>query len=159
YVRATVSISANVALATHGETKQEVLGSGNGSQAFQRFALRQPPLTYVTASTPSGSESTLKIYVDDVQWHEAPSFYGRGPTERIFTTRTDDDGKTVVQFGDGVTGARLPSGQENVRAVYRKGSGLEGNVKANQLTLLMSRPAGVKSATNPQASSGGDSRE
>jgi hypothetical protein len=159
YVRATLSISANVALATHGETKQEVLGSGDGSQAFQRFALRQPPLTYITASTPSGAASTLKIYVNDVQWHEAPSFYGRGPTERIFITRTEDDGRTIVQFGDGQTGARLPSGQENVRAVYRKGAGLDGNVKANQLMLLMSRPAGVKNVTNPQASSGGDNRE
>ena len=36
---------------------------------------------------------------------------------------TDDDGRTTVQFGDGISGARLPTGVENVRAVYRKGSG------------------------------------
>ena len=52
--------------------------------------------------------------------------------------------KTTVQFGDGVTGARLPTGQENVRAIYRKGIGLEGLVKAEQLSLLMTRPLGVK---------------
>ena len=35
-----------------------------------------------------------------------------------------DDSGVVVQFGDGRRGARPPTGQTNVRAVYRKGLGL-----------------------------------
>jgi len=35
YDLATISIYGNVALATHGETKKEVLGSGNASRSFQ----------------------------------------------------------------------------------------------------------------------------
>jgi predicted phage baseplate assembly protein len=159
YDRATVTIHANVARATHGETVHEVLGSGDGSRASQRFTLRQPPLTHVSASTPSGTESTLRLRVNDLEWHEAPALYGRGPRDRVYITQTQDDGKTTIQFGDGRTGARLPTGQENVRITYRKGIGLEGNVKAGQLSLLMTRPLGVRSVTNPLGASGADDRE
>ncbi len=154
YVRPSVTISANVALATHGETVRESLGSGDASQAFQRFTLRQPPLTYVSASTPSGTQTTLEVRVAGLLWHEVPTLYGHGPEERIYITRQDDDGKTTVQFGDGRTGARLPTGQDNVTAVYRKGTGLPGLLKADQLSQLMSRPLGLKGATNPMAPAG-----
>ncbi len=159
YVRATVSINANVSLSTHGESVQEVLGSGDASQAFQRFALRQPPLTYISASTPSGAQTTLEVRVNDLLWHEVPTFYGHGPEERIYVTRTDDAGNTTVMFGDGMTGARLPTGQENVKAKYRKGIGLPGLLKANQLTQLLTRPLGVKGVTNLRAPSGAEDRE
>ena len=54
YRRDTVTIYGNVVKATHGETRREVLGSGDGSQALQSFTLRQPPLTYMAAPYPSG---------------------------------------------------------------------------------------------------------
>ncbi|HEY3052515.1 MAG TPA: putative baseplate assembly protein [Thermoanaerobaculia bacterium] len=155
YVLDTVMIFANVALATHGETVTETLGNGDSTQPFQQFALRQPPLTYVTsASTPTGSLSTLEIRVNDILWKEVPDFYGHGPEEHIYITRLTDDGVTTVQFGDGKTGARLPTGQENVRAKYRKGIGTPGLVQANQISQLLDRPLGVKAATNPIESGG-----
>lgn len=154
YVRSTVKINGNVALASHGETVAEILGGGDAGRAFQRFTLRQPPLTYTSAKTPTGSATTLSVRVNGLLWHEVPSFYGHTPDERIYVTRTDDDGKTVVQFGDGLTGARLPTGQDNVTATYRKGTGLPGLVRANQLSQLMTRPLGVKGVINPSAASG-----
>ena len=135
YVRNTVTINANVALATHGETVREPLGSGDAGQPYQRFTLRQPLLTYVSSPGPSGAESTLQLRVNDLLWHEVPTLYGSGPQDRVFVARTSDDGTTTVQFGDGITGARVPSGQLNVQATYRKGIGLVGNVRAGQ-TLL-----------------------
>ncbi len=159
YDRTTVTVNANVARASHGETVTEVLGSGDAGQPFQRFMLRQPPLTYVSASNPSGAESTLHIQVNDLEWHEVPALYGLGPHDRVFVTRTSDDRRTTVQFGDGLTGARLPSGQENVRAIYRKGIGLDGLVQAKQLSLLMTRPLGVKSVINPANATGAADRE
>ncbi len=161
YVNSTVTINANVVRATHGDTIQsEVLGSGDASQPFQRFTLRSAPLTYITApGTPSGVQSTLKVYVNDIEWHEVSELFGHGPRERVFTTRTDASGKTVVQFGDGITGVRLPTGRENVRATYRKGSGPQGAVKAGQLSLLLTRPLGVKSVTNPLEAEGFDVSE
>lgn len=159
YVRKTVRLNANVALATHGETVQEILGSGDAAKPFQSFALRQPPLTHTSAANASGAQTTLEVRVNDVLWTEVESFYGRGPDERIYVTRTDTEGKTVVTFGDGRTGARLPTGQENVSAKYRKGIGLGGLVRAHQLSLLMTRPLGVKGVTNPEAAAGADEPE
>ena len=159
YRRDSVTINANVARATHGETVQEVLGSGDASQPYQRFALRQPPLTHISASTASGTESTLQVRVNDILWRETPTLYGHAPNDRVYIARRDNDGKTTIQFGDGRTGSRLPSGQENVRATYRKGIGLAGNVKTDQLSTLMTRPFGVKGVTNPQAAGGGDDAE
>ncbi|MEW6734494.1 MAG: putative baseplate assembly protein [Acidobacteriota bacterium] len=159
YVRKTVVINANITLATHGETVEEVLGNGDATQVFQRFTLRQPPLTYVSASTPSGAQTTLEMRVNDILWHEVLSFYDHGPEERIYITRIADDGKTTVIFGDGKTGARLPTGQENIKAKYRKGIGLGGLVKANQLSQLMSRPLGLKGVINPIAANGAADRE
>src|SRR5262249_43059032 len=52
YKRETVTIYGNVVRATHGETRSEALGSGDGSQALQRFSLHQSPLTYISAPTP-----------------------------------------------------------------------------------------------------------
>jgi hypothetical protein len=154
YVRATVRINGNVAAATHGESRSELLGSGDGRVPFQQFSLRQPPLTYISAPTPSGGRSTLEVRVNDQLWEEVATLYGHGPTEHIYVTRRDDDGKTTIQFGDSVTGARLPTGQQNVRAAYRQGIGAAGLVKASQLSLLMTKPAGVREVTNPLDTAG-----
>ena len=151
YDRGTVTINANVAAATHGESVSETLGSGNAAVPYQTFTLLQLPLTYTSADTPSGSQSTLEVFVNDVLWQEVPFLYGRSANERIYITRQDDSGRTTVQFGDGLTGARLPTGQNNVRARYRKGSGLAGLVNAGQVSQLMSRPLGLKEVVNPEA--------
>ena len=156
----SMTIYGNVAHATQGETVTEVLGGGDASKRYQKLVLKQSPLTYVrSAGSASGTASSLQLRVNDLLWTEVPSFYQRKPDEHVFTTRIDDDGKTVVQFGDGVHGARLPTGQENVRAVYRKGVGIGGNVRSGQLSTLLTRPLGLKGALNPQPAAGGDEPE
>jgi hypothetical protein len=151
YVHETISINANVVRATHGETKNEVLGSGDPSQLHREFVLRQNPLTYVPASTPEGAKSTLALSVDDILWNEVGSLYNVGPKDHSFITRLEDDGQTHVFFGN----ARPASGVENIRAKYRKGIGTDGKVQAGQLSILMTRPLGVRSVTNPVDSSDG----
>ncbi|MFY9570872.1 MAG: putative baseplate assembly protein [Blastocatellia bacterium] len=155
----TVVIYGNVVRGTHGETHSEVLGSGDGSRALQAFALRQSPLTFVAASTPAGAESTLEVRVNEVLWHESDSLSGLKPTERRYITRTDDENKTTLIFGDGEQGARLPTGVENIKSVYRTGIGQPGNVQAQQISLLATRPLGVKEVINPIRASGGADRE
>ncbi len=154
YIRETVTINANVAPATHGETVQEVLGSGDATQLYQNFTLKQPPLTHVSASTPSGAQSSLEVRVNDVLWHKTDRLLGKGSADRVFITHSNDAGETSIKFGNGDTGARLATGQDNVRAVYRKEIGTEGLVDAGQLNMLMSRPLGLKEATNPHAPTG-----
>lgn len=159
YDRATTLVHANVAAATHGETTQEILGDGDAARAFQTFQLKQGPLTYVSAPTETGAASTLELRVSDVLWKEAPTLYGRAARERAYQTRTTDDGATVVQFGDGVTGARLASGRNNLVAVYRKGIGRAGSVKAGALTTALDRPLGLREVFNPLAAAGGEDPE
>lgn len=159
YQRDTVKIYGNVVKATHGETRKEVLGSGDGSQALQSFTLRQPPLTFVAAPNPRGVTSTLQVYVNDVQWHETNSLAALAPKDRKFITRANDDAQTTIIFGNGEHGARLPTGRENVRAMYRNGIGKGGNVNAEQISLLMTRPLGVKEVINPLRASGGADKE
>jgi len=159
YVRSTVTINANVAAATHGETVQETLGGGDGSRRHQRFTLIQQPLTYVSSDDPGGGTSTLQVRANGVLWQEAPNFFGRAPGDRVYVTHTSEAGKTTVEFGDGLNGARPPTGSENVRAVYRKGIGTAGNVDASQLSLLLTRPAGVRAVTNPLPANGGTDPE
>lgn len=159
YDRATVTIAANVADATHGETVTEVLGSGDASQANQRFELKQTPLTHTRAASPSGTESSLQVRVNDLLWHEVSTLFECEARERIFTTGLADDGKVTVRFGDGRRGARLSSGPQNVKATYRRGIGLDGLVSAGQLSTLLTRPAGLKSAINSLAAEGADEPE
>jgi hypothetical protein len=159
YDRATTRVNANVARATHGETVNEILGSGDARQPDMRFALRQAPLTYVSAATPSGREAALTVRANDLAWKEVPSLYARAPDERVYEIRIDDEARSTVLFGDGVEGARLPSGDHNVRATYRKGLGLGGNVAARKISNLLSRPLGVTGASNPAPASGGEDPE
>jgi predicted phage baseplate assembly protein len=154
YARKTVTLSGNVALATHGETISETLGSGDGSKSFQSFKLTHPPLTYVAAETTSGARSTLEVRVDGILWQQAPTLYGHDGHSETYVVRRSDDGTTRVRFGDGDVGARLPTGVENVRAAYRGGIGISGMVPAGSLTLLRTRPLGVRSVTNPLPASG-----
>jgi len=159
YDRATVTVAANVAAATHGESVREIGGSGDAGRTFQAFTLKQAPLTYLASGARAGLESTLEVRVDDLLWREAPSFLDRPPDARIYTARRGDDGRTTILFGDGRNGARLPTGQQNVRFAYRKGSGLEGLVRAGQLSQLLTRPLGVREVVNPLPAEGADEPE
>lgn len=154
-LRDSVVVFGNVALASHGESVSQLLGSGDASDAHQRFELQHDPLTYRAAGNESGVDSALLVRVGEVEWQERATLYGATPGERAYVVRSDEHGKTRVQFGDGQRGARLPSGQTNVRARYRKGLGAAGNVPAERLTQLMSRPLGLKSVSNPVVALGG----
>jgi uncharacterized phage protein gp47/JayE len=153
----TSVLYGNVVLATHGETvAREVLGDGDASSAFQSFGIRKSPVTFVPRpGAPGGAGSTLQVRVGGVLWEKVNALYGHGGQERVYTARVDDEGVTTLRFGDGVTGARLPSGRDNVVASYRQGLGRDGNVGANSLTTLLDRPVGLKGVTNPVEAEGG----
>ncbi|MFO1161122.1 MAG: putative baseplate assembly protein [Reyranellaceae bacterium] len=158
-VRDSVVVHANVALASHGESVTQVLGAGNAGKSFQQFELKQLPLTYRAAANEIGAAAELTLRIGGVAWKELPTLYGAKPTDRVFALTTDEQGRLFVGFGDGLDGARLPSGVNNVQAVYRKGIGEDGNVAANSLTQLMTRPLGLKSVANPLAAEGGTDPE
>jgi hypothetical protein len=157
YDRGSVRFAGNVVPASHGETRTEVLGSGNAGRALQSFPLSaapdprtgRVPLTHLRSTGSGGVVSTLAVVVDGVRWQEVRSLHDSGPRDRSYVVRVGGDGRVAVQTGDGVRGARLPTGDGNVVATYRTGTGLAGAVPAGRITLLLTRPLGVRGVTNP----------
>jgi hypothetical protein len=150
-LRLPLTIYGNVIDTTRGQSVfGEVLGNGNARVPSQRFKLRKKPLTYL-ASTGS---NTLEIRVDGVLWSEVVSFFGRGPEDTVYTVRHDDEQNTFVTFGDGVRGARLPSGVKNVVANYRFGAGAAAP-PAGSINQLAGAVKGLRAVRSPIAAEAG----
>lgn len=71
------------------------------------------------------SDARMVVTVDGDIWRPVPGPPGR-EDDRSYVVETGDDGSSTIRFGDGVTGARPPSGSE-VAASYRYGSGATGH--------------------------------
>lgn len=159
YRRDALTIYGNVAEATNGATRNEVLGGGDSSIPFQQFQLHQSPVTYVAAPVPSGVQSTLRVRVNDVLWHSTDQLVASGPTDHDYSIRTGEDDTVTVVFGDGRHGARPSRGAGNISATYRAGIGRAGNVPEGQISQLVTRPLGVNGVINPVPATGGADRD
>ncbi|MGW2723429.1 putative baseplate assembly protein [Streptomyces sp. NPDC001492] len=155
YRRDSVVVHGNVVPATAGETVREILGSGDAGRAGQVMPLRHGPLVWLPSATAEGGEEALTVRVDDVVWQRTADLGDAGPAAKVYQLRAGPDGKAVVEFGNGLCGARLSSGTENVTARYRVGGGRAGNVAAGRITQVVSRPLGVSGVTNPLPATGG----
>ena len=141
---------------TRGKTvAAELLGTGDASIAGQTFTLKQSPLTYLA----SGADflSTLQVAVDGILWTEASTFYDQPPDAAIFVVSQTPDAKSEVRFGDGINGARLPSGGRIV-ASYRYGAGA-ARPPAGRLTTILKPQQNLASIHNPVAVWGGADAE
>jgi hypothetical protein len=157
--RQSVILYGNVLPVSHGETKNEIIGSGDQSKSMQTFSLYQKPLTYVSSASANGAQSTLSVRVNGIEWKEVDSLYGQAPDAQIFQVRHAEDDTVSVQFGDNTFGSKLPTGRDTVSASYRVGIGMDGMVREKQLSLLMTRPLGLKEAFNPVRASGAQDPE
>ncbi|NCA84366.1 MAG: hypothetical protein EOM83_02200 [Clostridia bacterium] len=121
-----VDIYGNVITASRGETVEtEKLGSGNASLANQAFKLKKKPLTYFISPTADNDQSVqnyLEVYVNGIRWTEVSSFYGMTENDQVYIVRQNDDGESIITFGDGIRGQRLPSGKDNITCNYRFGA-------------------------------------
>ena len=135
----------------------EVLGSGNPVVTAQDFTLTNAPVTYfadLASVSGNGFSSTVQVSVTNVLWREVQSFYGQRPNAQVFVLREDDSGKTHVTFGDGLNGALLPTGTNNVVATYCYGAGA-ATPAAETLTVIQSPQPGLKALRNPLQPTGG----
>jgi hypothetical protein len=143
----------NLLAVSRGKTVgAETLGSGNAAIAGQEFVLKKSPVTYLSKG--DGYASTIAIRVNGRLWTEMASFYAQPADAEIFVTSEDDQQKTHVKFGDGINGARLPTGSNNVVATYRYGSGA-ASPGAGELTVISKPFPGVSSVRNPKPVGGG----
>jgi predicted phage baseplate assembly protein len=139
-----VVVHANLADASQGKAEREtVLGNGDGREAWQTFPLPKAPLTWLAApgATPPYAPE-LQVWVDARLWTRVDAFYGHGPLETIYIVREDSEGRSFIQFGDGETGARLPSGLRNVTAGWRSSSGARGPLAPGATPAAGERPPG-----------------
>ena len=139
---------AATALAQAGAEREAVLGNGDATQAFQTFTLPKAPLTYFLAgeATPP-QRPELEVWVGGRRWTRVDVLFGRGPKDEVYIVREDAEGRSHVQFGDGETGARLPTGLKNVLAVFRSGNGARGPIKAGATPSAPERPVGFDKVT------------
>ncbi len=93
------------------------------------------PLLY--RSTPPRSDvppvSTLAVEVDGALWSEVVRLVGSDDTDRHFAVETDELGRSVLRFGNGIHGENLPT-DAVVRCVYQTGRGLDGNVGGDRVS-------------------------
>lgn len=149
----TLRILGNVAPISHGKTTSEVLGDSDGVTPFQRFALKQKPLTQLPG--PSGAEPALAVTVADILFERVADFEKSGPNDRHYLVQRDDGGTTHVLFGDGKKGAIPVSGKKHVAATYRVGVGDDGNAAALAVSRIKKPHALLDAAANLRPVIGG----
>ena len=153
----TVTIHGNLVNATQGETQDEiVIGTGDARTTFQTFALPKAPLTYLAAPelTPP-QKAELEIRVAGRLWTAVDTFFDRPADAEIYVIRQGEDGNSYVQFADGINGARLPSGRNNVRARYRTGLGARGDLAADSGPKAKGKLAALVGVQMPGPVTGG----
>ena len=141
--------TGNLAPVRHGTTSQGPITLTGGT------AVLAGPVTGDVAADGTVTDS-LVLSVGGVRWDEVPSLYGRTASDLVYTTRLAADGRLVLVFGDGVTGAR-PLGE--VTASWRVGGGLAGEVPAAQITSLAGAVNGVRKIAGVGALSGAADQE
>ena len=129
-------------LAEQGETiDEDYLGTSNGTP-YQSF-----PTTYSEVLI-----DTLKVYVNEgdgeILWTRVENFQDCDETSRVYTVMVDEYDECTIQFGNGIKG-RIPTAyDEGIRAEYRVGGGIIGNVQENTITVLDTDVPFVEECTN-----------
>jgi hypothetical protein len=156
-----VTVYGNLVDATQGKSETAVpLGNGDNRLVFQSFKVPKAPVTYLISDSDTPPEvPELQIYVNDRLWKRVPSFFDRRPDEEIYIVREDTDNNSWVQFGDGVTGARLPSGVKNVVARSRTGTGAFGALKPDTKVQAGGRLERLDKIQMPDVAAGGSQPE
>lgn len=130
--------------ATQGETvRNDILGSSTGAPS-QTFSFRRSPVI----------ENSYNVFVDSgagfEQWTVVPNFISSGPTDKHYTVFVDEDDIFYVTFGNGLNGKIPSQGTNNVRASYRVGGGVVGNVGAGTILDRKATFPSLVSLINPE---------
>ena len=159
--RWNTTIFANVATADHGETQpRKILGSGDATRSGQSFELQAKELSFVADPLmPTGVRAAVEVYVGERRWTQVANLRDSGMTDPHYEVRVSEDGPALIRFGDGRDGRRLPSGADNLRAVWRKGVGEAGNLPAGSLVKIVKPDPLIAAVRQPIAAAGGAATE
>ena len=165
------AVLVNAVDALNGVTVEETLGSSDGS-IDQSFTLANVPIlagpqVWILEPDAPSPNDRKQILLDElaeaiktdedgngfwIRWHEVENFFDSLPNSRHYIC---DPIKGEISFGDGRKGWVPPTGRDSVRAEYRLGGGVAGNVGSHTLTVLKQSVAFVQSVDNPFPASGG----
>ena len=145
----SVQVYGNVVPAQQGATVTEALTGATPGDPHPSFTLSQAPVLADPSPTASGSVSSLQLSVGGRTWTPVTRLDASTPP-RSYQTGIDSQGRTTITLS-----GPLPTGASSVVATYRTGQGSAGNVRAHQVTQLLSRPLTVASVDNPLPGSGG----
>ena len=139
-----------VVTATQGETVgPQVLGSSTGI-INQEFELPDTP--YIDDSETIEADET-----GGGTWNEYTlvlNFNASEENSRHYMRRTSALDVATIIFGNGLRGKIPPAGNDNVRATYRIGGDIDGNVGLSQTVSNADGVSGVSTVTNPRAAVG-----
>lgn len=133
--------------ATQGKTVTQQLGTSNGNPN-QIFKLSQDSVII----------DSIQISVNGVAYSYSAFLIDNNIFDPVFTTFSDSEGFTYIQFGDGI-GGRIPPSASTINATYRVGVGAAGNVPLNKLTFFLTNPQTGVTVNNNLAASGGSDPE
>ncbi len=151
-----VTVHGNLVEASQGKAVARLpLGNGDARAAFQTFALPKPVTHLLSPGADPAEVPELTVYVNDRAVDRVGSLYGQPGDRLVYILRQDNEGAFHVQFGDGLTGARLPTGKGNVTAAFRTGSGARGPLKAGTSPSAGARIEGVARLAIPAGVTGG----
>lgn len=151
--KSEIDVLGNVIRVSHGKAVNEVLGDSDGVTPFLRFALKKAPVTQLPDA--SGAVPALEVRVSDVLWTRVEDFAQSGPDDRHYLVQRNEAQVTSVLFGDGRRGAIPPSGRRHIKAHYRVGLGVIGNVEAGRLSRIEKAHPLVDTLVNPLPIAGG----
>ena len=161
YTKGNTVIRANVVRAGHGEAQPDrVLGSGDAAMGNQRFIFKNEDVAFVSdAAMAAGVRADIEIRVENRTWIQVSRLTDSGPADPHFELKITGDGYLQISFGDGMRGRRLPTGSNNIRISWRKGSGLGGMVEAKKLVKPVKPHWLIDSVEQPFSTTGGSNLE
>jgi hypothetical protein len=134
------------------------LGSATG-EPNQMFALAQSPviLDTLTVEVDEGAGFVAWNRRSNLLYHVADdgSVTLSGPNDPDYYVQIDENGVAWVVFGDGVYGRSPTPGAANVRATYRVGGGVVGNVGSGAIIDKRTAIPLLNAVTNPTPAVGG----
>lgn len=154
--------------------KDEILGSSEGEKnskyKFNRLPVISQEIWIMEGETIHREErETLgeediheikdekgKVIETWVKWKAVDDFMNSGPRDRHYMI---DNAMGDVQFGDGEKGMIPPIGKDNIKANYKSGGGVQGNVGKNEISALKSSVAGIDHVINHEPAEGGADTE
>ncbi len=162
------------------EPGPEAIGITPRSGRAYRFFLGEGPLSYRLDADPTGSVASLQTadphaaraqvtslvpakkedgtpLFDEGAWTAEQTLLSSSATNTHFVIETDNDGRAMIRFGDGVAGMVPPDGSV-LRTGYRVGVGTSGNVGAGALHHVIAKGNNfpeLETVRNPLPSWGG----